>query len=77
MPLLPIGLLQASSTGFAIVMTGSFIWGKEIGHIHNREIRGALTLGGYCLVKKRNNLQTVGENNRRDDGEGAQLGRSI
>ncbi len=45
--------------------------------LKNREIGGALALGGHCLVKKSNNQQTVGGNNGRDDGEGAQLGGSV
>jgi hypothetical protein len=36
-----------------------------------------LALGGCRLVKKSNNLQTVGGKDRKDDGEGARLGWSI
>jgi hypothetical protein len=72
-----MGPLQASCAGFAIVMAGSLVWGNKAMRINNREIGGALALDGHRLVKKSNNQPIVGRNKARDDGEGAQLGRSV
>jgi hypothetical protein len=45
--------------------------------LKNRHIGGALALGGRRLVKKSNNKQIVGGNERKDVGEGARLGWSV
>jgi hypothetical protein len=49
---LSMGPLQAPSAGFALTAAGSLVWGNKSRHMENREIGGALALGGHCLVKK-------------------------
>ncbi len=72
-----MGTLQVPSTGSALATADSLIWGNKTRHIKNREIGGALALGGHHLVKKCNNQQKNDGNDGRDDGEVTRLGRSV
>jgi hypothetical protein len=76
-PLLPIGLLQVSSAGFAIMMTGSLVWANKTIHIKKQRDRGGVGLRWPSCGQKSNNQPIVGGNDVRGDGEGAQLGQSI
>jgi hypothetical protein len=55
-----MGSLQASSTGFAHRMAGSLVWDKFLSHIKNREIGGALALGGHQFINIFNIQMEVG-----------------
>ncbi len=52
-------------------------WGVKTRHIKKQRDRGGVGLRWLPFGKKSNNLQTVGRKDRRDDGEGVQLGRSV
>jgi hypothetical protein len=54
MPLLSVGLLQASCSGFAIAMAGSLVWGNEAMQSKYREIGGVLALGGCHFMMQYN-----------------------
>jgi hypothetical protein len=63
-----VGLLQAPSAGLALAMAGS--------HIKNREMNGALTLGGHHFIFRHNNQPIVSICNCFNDREEARPGRS-
>ncbi len=48
------------SAGFAHVMAGSLVWDNFLNHIENREIGGALALGGCRFINTYNNQSLVG-----------------
>ncbi len=76
-PSLPMSLLQAPSTGFALATAGFLVWGNDTKHIKKQTDRGGIGLRWLLFGNKNNNQHIVGGNDRRDDGEGARLGCSI
>jgi hypothetical protein len=55
-----MGLLQASSTGFAHAMAGSLFGINFEATSKNREIEGALALGGRHSINTYNNQMEIG-----------------
>jgi hypothetical protein len=72
-----MGLLQAPSAGFALATAGSLVWGNVTRHIKKLRDRGGIGLSWPLYGQKSNNQPIVGRNDRRDDGEGAWLKRSV
>ena len=70
---IPIGPGQVRDVRLALSTTGSLVWGAKERPIKNREMDGALTLGGRGLMKNNNNQLRVGIRGGRDVGEEARV----
>jgi hypothetical protein len=72
-----MGPLQAPGAGFAQAMSGYFVWDKFWSHIKNREIGGALALGGCRSINTYNNQMEVGVRGGGYIEEEARPGRNV
>ncbi len=55
-----MGLCTARGAGIALAAVGFFLWGDKTQPIKNREMGGAVALGGRRLMMTNNNQLTVG-----------------
>jgi hypothetical protein len=72
-----MGLLLVPSAGFAHATAGSLVWDNFLSHINNREIGGALALGGRCFINIFNNQMEVGIRGRRYIEEDTRPGQNM
>jgi hypothetical protein len=72
-----MGPLQVSRAGFAIATAGSLVWGNKATGIKNREIGGALALGGCRVMMPYINQPIVGVCSFDNDRAEVWLGQSI
>jgi hypothetical protein len=72
-----MGPLQAPGAGFVHAMAGSLVWDEFLIHIKNREMGGALALGGRRFLNIYNNQMEVGIRGGLYIGEDARLGWNV
>ena len=65
---------QACGVGFALSTIGSLVWDAEERPIKNRELDGALSIGGRGSTGKNKNQTGVGVRGGKDFGEEARKG---